>query len=104
MGARRPERLEAHPASLIETKIGPNEVHLFKSDNHGANFVSAVKGRSKPAAPIDVAVRTDTLCHLQFIAAKLRRKLRWDPAKEQFLNDAEANAMLDRPMRAPWKL
>jgi hypothetical protein len=38
-------------------------------------------------------------------AARLGRKLRWDPAKEQFLNDAaEANALLDRPMRAPWKL
>ena len=98
------ERLDAHPTSLLETKIGPNELHLFKSDNHGANFVDAVKGRKKPAAPIDIAVRTDTLCNLQLIAAKLQRKLRWDPAKEEFVNDAEANAMLDRPMRAPWKL
>jgi len=96
--------LDAHPASLLQTKLGPNELHLFKSDNHGVNFIDAVKGRNKPAAPIDIAVRTDTLCNLQLIAAKLRRKLRWDPAKEQFIKDDEANALLDRPMRAPWKI
>jgi myo-inositol 2-dehydrogenase / D-chiro-inositol 1-dehydrogenase len=55
-------------------------------------------------SPIDVAVRSDTLCQLDQIAIKLKRKLGWDPAKEEFVNDAEANAMLDRPMRAPWKL
>jgi predicted dehydrogenase len=98
------QKLDASPASLLETKPGPNELRLFKSDNHGGNFLDAVKGRSQPAASIEVAVRTDTLCNLQLIAATLRRRLRWDPAKEQFLNDAEANAMLDRPMRAPWKL
>ena len=98
------EKLDAQPASLLGLKIGPNEVHLFNSGNHGGNFVDAVKGRNRPAAPIDVAVRTDTLCNLQFIAARLRRKLRWDPEKEQFLNDPEASALLDRPMRAPWKL
>jgi predicted dehydrogenase len=96
--------LDAYPASLLQAKLGPNDLHLFKSDNHGVNFIDAVKGRNKPAAPIDIAVRTDTLCNLQLIAAKLRRKLRWDPAKEQFLNDDEANALLDRPMRAPWKI
>lgn len=96
--------LEAQPDSLLKTRIGPNEVHLFKSDHHVANFIGAIKGRNQPAAPIDIAVRTDTLCNLQLIAIKLRRKLRWDPDKEQFLNDDEANALLDRPMRAPWRL
>ena len=98
------EKLDAQPASLLEAKIGPNELHLFRSDNHGVNFIDAVKGRSKPAAPIDIAVRTDTLCNLQLIAATLQRPLRWDPEKEEFLNDREANALLDRPMRAPWTL
>jgi len=98
------QAVDAHPASLLQTKLGPNDLHLFKSDNHGVNFIDAVKGRNKPAAPIDIAVRTDTLCNLQLIAANLRRKLRWDSAKEQFLKDDEANALLDRPLRAPWKI
>ncbi|MGA2865283.1 MAG: Gfo/Idh/MocA family oxidoreductase [Verrucomicrobiota bacterium] len=98
------EGLDAWPASLLDTRIGPNEIHLFQSGNHGANFIDAIKGRSQPAAPIAVAVRTDTLCNLQLIAARLQRKLRWDPEKEQFRNDAQANALLDRPMRPPWKV
>ena len=88
----------------METQFTGNDVQLFTSDNHHANFIDAVKGRSQPAAPIDIAVRADTLCHLQQIAIKLRRKLRWDPAKEDFVKDAEASRMLDRPMRTPWKV
>ncbi len=98
------QKLDARPVSLLETEFAPGEPRLFRSDNHGANFIGAVKGRNQPAAPIDIAVRTDTLCHLQLIAATLKRRLRWDPDKERFLGDAEANSMLDRPMRAPWRL
>ena len=98
------ERLDANPKSLLKATIGPNEVHLFKSDNHHVNFIDAVKGQTRPAAPIEIAVRSDTLCHLDQIAIKLRRKLRWDPVREAFLADDEANRMLDRPMRGPWKL
>jgi predicted dehydrogenase len=96
--------ITTHPESLLETKPAANDVQLFASANHHANFVDAAKGRSQPASPIDSAVRVDTLCHLQQIAIKLRRKLRWDAAREMFLNDDEANALLDHPMRGPWKL
>jgi predicted dehydrogenase len=96
--------IQANPESLLETKFGAAEVRLLKSDHHHNNFIDAVKGRAQPASPIDVAVRSDTLCWLDQIAIKLGRKLRWDPEKEEFVNDAEANRMLDRPMRAPWSL
>jgi hypothetical protein len=55
-------------------------------------------------APIEVAVRSDTLCQLSDIAMRLGRKLKWDPAKEDFAGDAEASRMLTRPMRSPWRL
>ena len=97
-------RLDAEPKSLLKATIGPGEVHLFKSDNHHVNFIDAVKGRTKPAAPIDVAFHTDALCHLQQIAIKLGRKLQWDSARQAFVDDDEANRMLDRPIRGPWKL
>jgi len=97
-------KIDANPASLLKATIGPNEIHLFESNNHHANFMDAVLGRTQPAAPIDIAVHSDAICNLQQIAIKLRRKLRWDPAQEAFVNDDEANRMLDRPMRAPWKI
>jgi predicted dehydrogenase len=93
--------LTTHPESLIDTQPGPNDLRLFASVNHHANFVDAAKGRSQAASPIESAARVDALCHLQQIAIKLRRKLRWDPVKEDFIGDAEASALLDRPMRAP---
>jgi hypothetical protein len=57
-----------------------------------------------PAAPIEIAVCSDILCNLEQIAIKLNRKLCWDPAREVFVNDDEANRMLDRPMHNGWKL
>jgi predicted dehydrogenase len=98
------EQIDAEPRSLLKTKLGPNELRLFKSDNHHANFIDAVKGRCPPAAPIDIAFCSDALCNLQQIAIKLKRKLSWDPSREAFVADDEANRMLDRPMRGPWRL
>jgi len=51
-----------------------------------------------------VAVRTDTICHLTDICTRLGRKLRWDPVREDFINDPEASRLLSRPMRSPWHL
>jgi hypothetical protein len=98
------KKLDANPKSLIKETIGATEINLFKSDNHHVNFIDAVKGKARPAAPIDIAFYSDTLCNLQQIAILLGRKLQWDPARESFINDDEANKMLDRPMREPWKL
>ncbi len=96
--------MDAEPKSLLQLKPGPNDIALFKSDNHHGNFIDAVKRRTPAAASVDTAVRTEALCQLQLIAGTLRRKLRWDPLKEDFVGDAEASAMLDRPMRSPWRL
>ncbi len=96
--------IDANPKSLLKETIGADELHLLKSDNHHANFTDAILGRTQLAAPIDIAVRSDALCHLQQIAIKLGRKLSWEPAWEEFATDDEANQLLDRPMRAPWKI
>ncbi len=93
------------PESLMTTKIGEKEIHLYKSDNHYRNFIDCVLSRKATAAPVEVAHRSITICHLGNIAMRLGRKtLRWDPAKEQILGDDEAAKMLSRPYREPWKL
>jgi len=95
---------DASPKSLLEKPIGPDEVHLPVSNHHQRNFLECVKSRARTVAPVEVAVRSDTLCQLSDIAMRLGRKLRWDPEKEEFINDAQANRMLRRPMRSPWRL
>jgi predicted dehydrogenase len=95
---------DANPKSLLEKPIGPNEMHLPVSNHHQQNFLDCVKTRARTVAPVEVAVRSDTLCQLSDIAMRLGRKLRWDPDNEKFINDAQANRMLRRPMRNPWRL
>ena len=97
-------QITAEPVSVLQERIGPDEIHLPVSRHHQANLIEAVKTRQPTICPIDVAVRSDTLCHLGDIAMRLGRKLKWDPAKEEFVNDAQANAMTKRAMRSPWHL
>jgi predicted dehydrogenase len=94
----------AEPASLLKSTIGRDEIHLIESKGHQRNFLDAIKTRGGTICPIGVAVRTDTICHLTDICTRLGRKLRWDPQKEDFVNDPEASRMLSRPMRSPWHL
>jgi len=93
----------AEPESLLTSVIGKDEIHLIESKGHQRNFLDAVKTRESTICPIDVAVRTDTICHLTDICTRLRRKLQWDPEKEDFINDSEASRMLTRVMRSPWR-
>jgi predicted dehydrogenase len=98
-------KLTANPKTLLDSKIGPNEVHLYKSDDHFRNFIDCVISRGPTAAPVEVAHRSITICHLGNIAMRLRRKsLKWDPRTEQIIGDDEALKMLSRPYRDPWKL
>jgi len=90
--------------SLLKKKPGPNDVHLRSSSNHGQDFLEAIKNRSDPVAPIEGAVRGDAICQLSDAAMRLGRKLHWDPDAERFVNDSEADRMLVRPMRDPWRL
>lgn len=95
----------ASSKEILNSVIGPNEIHLYQSDNHYRNFIDCVLSRKEPIAPVEVAHRSITICHLGNIAMRLKRDtLKWDPDKEHILGDPEASKMLSRPYRAPWKL
>jgi predicted dehydrogenase len=96
--------IDAEPKSLLQETIGPGETKLYVSNNHKGNFYDCVKSRAETIAPVEVGHRSCTACLLGDIAMRTGRKLQWDPAKEQFVNDDAANRMLSRPMRAPWRL
>jgi predicted dehydrogenase len=96
--------ISASPESLLKETMGPDEIHLPASDNHSKNLLDCMRTRQQTVAPVDVAIRSDTLCQLSDIAVRLGRKLKWNPEKEEFINDARATRMLTRPMRSPWHL
>ena len=98
------QALAASDPRIITSVIGPDEVHLYESTDHHGNWLECVRSRRQPIAPVEVAHRSCTACLLHHIAMKLNRRLRWDPGTERFVNDDEANAMLSRPQRAPYRL
>ncbi len=96
--------IDAHPKSLLRSTIGPNEVHLYESNDHRQNFLDCVRTRQEPIAPARVSHRSIMVAHLGLTAIKMGQKLYWDPEKEQYVNNPEANRYLSRAMRSPWKL
>ena len=62
-----------------------------------------IKTREEPICSADTGHRTASMCHLANIGNKLRRKLTWDPAKEEFPGDMEASALITRKPRAAWE-
>jgi predicted dehydrogenase len=96
--------LTCHPESVKKSVIGPDEIHLYESNDHHRNLIDCIKSRQETAAPVEVGHRSTAICHLGNIAMMLKSKLRWDPAKERFTNSEEANRMLTKPLRAPWRL
>jgi predicted dehydrogenase len=96
--------LDAEPKSLLQTRLGPNDVRLYESKNHVGNLLDCIRSRARTVCPIDVTIRSDMICHLSDIAMRLGRKLRWDPDRERFVDDPEADRMLTRSMRAPWQM
>ena len=97
--------VRASSEDIRKSKIGPEETQLFtcRGGEH-RNFLDCVKSREEPYLGAEKGHRLATILHMGNIAMRLNRKLRWDPDKEEFLNDAEANAMRAREMRKPWSL
>jgi predicted dehydrogenase len=95
--------LEASDPKILTSAIAAGEIHLIESTDHHANWLNSIITRQLNIAPVEVAHRACTVCLLNHTAMKLKRKLYWDPLKERFKNDDEANAMLYRSQRWPYQ-
>jgi len=97
---------KASDVKILGQKIGDGDVRLYdtgKGDDN-FNFVQCVKSRKESCSPAEAAHRSSAVGYLGEIACRLKRKLKFDPKKELFVGDDEANKLLSRPMRDPWKL
>jgi predicted dehydrogenase len=99
------DKMSASDPNLLREMQAPNKkIQLELSNNHHENFFAAVRSRKKPIADVEIGHRTTTVCNLGQIAMVLGRKLKWDPAKEEFVGDDMANRLRTRAMRSPWSL
>lgn len=94
----------AEPKELGEAPYDDFTVRLYESNNHILNWLECIKTRQKPVADVEIGHRSTTVCHLGNIARWVGRPLKWDPVKERFIGDDEANSYLDRARRKPYEL
>jgi len=96
--------IAAEPKSLLNEKIGADEIHLYDSPGHARNFIDCVKSRRETIAQPEIAHRATSTALLGGIACQLGRPLEWDPQAERFVDDTEADRLLSYAMREPWQL
>jgi len=95
-------RIEAGAPELLTTPLAAGATRLYASDNHMKNFFDCVRSRQQPICDVEIGHRSVSVCHLGVIALRLGRKLKWDPAKEQFTGDKDAGKWIAREQRKPW--
>jgi predicted dehydrogenase len=98
------EGIKTHPEPVVRSLIGPNDQRVVHSDDHRRNFLDAIRTGRPTLSTIEVAAHDEMMCQMCDIVVRLKRKLRWDPVKEEFIDDAQANRRLSRPMRSPWRV
>jgi predicted dehydrogenase len=97
------ELLKKVSADEEEKKWG-DQTGLWQAKGHLQNWLDCMRTRQTPVADVEIGHRTISVAHLMNITRRLGRVLKWDPAKEQFLGDDEANKLLDRPRRKGYEL
>ena len=86
-----------------ETKWS-DQTAMWQAQWHMQNWIDCIRSRAKPAADVEIGHRSVSLCHLLNITRWVGRRLQWDPEKEQFIGDDEANRWVDRPRRQGYEL
>jgi predicted dehydrogenase len=94
---------DAKTSKLLNEPLPKEATRLYVSTSHMGNFIDGVRSRKPCICTAEIGHRSVTVCHIGVIATRTGKKLKWDPVTERF-DDADANAMLSRPMRSPWKL
>lgn len=95
--------IRSTPATILEQPLGERDFRLPAAGaNHRQNWLDCIRSRRRPVADVEIGARTSQVCSLGNLAYQLRRNLRWDPARGEFVNDAEANRLRSRENREPW--
>ena len=100
MRAGEPPALAASAPAILTTPFAERDVRWAPSTNHYLNWLEAIETRRDPIAPVEQAVRSLQACATAWISMKLGRPVRWDPQREEFPGDAEANALRHRMPRS----
>ncbi len=91
------------PAAILQQPLGERDFRLPAiAASHRQNWLDCIRSRRRPVADVEIGARSAQVCQLGNIGYQLRRALRWDPVREEFANDDEANRLRSRENRGPW--
>ncbi|MBC7757412.1 MAG: Gfo/Idh/MocA family oxidoreductase [Phormidesmis sp. FL-bin-119] len=93
---------QASDPALLASEIGPRETRLYESPEQHGNWLDCIQSKKQTISPVEVAHRSCSACLVAHVAMKVPGKLYWDPKKEIFRDNAEANKLLSRPQRYPY--
>jgi len=96
--------LDSTLENIVTAQIKDGEKRTQYSDNHYADWITAIRNRTRPVADVEIGHRSASVCNITNIAYRLQRPLKWDPAAEKFLEDQEANELLTKDYRNPYIL
>ena len=100
----RGDKISASDPKILDEVMGENEIQLYKSENHWQNFIDCVRSGKPPIAPVEVAYRAISVALLGEIAMTTGQIIKWDPAKEEIIDNPMASRLLSHPYRQPWSL
>ncbi|CAG5004189.1 Inositol 2-dehydrogenase/D-chiro-inositol 3-dehydrogenase [Dyadobacter sp. CECT 9275] len=96
--------LKVTPETMKDKVFTDTQDGVYVSDSHYKDFLNAIRTRKAPICDVETGHRTASVCNLGNIAYQLQRSLKWDPAKEKFVNDKEADKLLGRDMKKEWRV
>ncbi len=96
--------LQTTPETLKDKVFNASDYKIYVSDNHYLDFINAIKTRKHPICDVEIGHRTATVCNIGNIAYQLGRTLEWNPEKEKFRKDGEANKLLARKMKKEFRV
>ena len=89
---------------LLKELLPANAVRLYRSTNHISDWINCMHSRKLPICDVEIGQRTATVCNLVNLVYFHQQMIKWNPAKEQFVDGTGEAAWLTRDYRAPWKL
>jgi hypothetical protein len=101
-GAKENKAFMASDPKILSSVIGPNEIHLYASPEQHGNWLDCIDNKKPTISPAEVAHRSCSACLVAHAAMKTHGKLYWDPKKELFKDNVEANKLLSRAQRFPY--
>ena len=95
---------ETSNKELKDMELKSTDERLYVSENHENDWITSAKKGYKPICDVEIGHRTATVCHIANLAYEFRRPLQWNPVKEEFIDDFEANLRRGKSYRKPYEL